>query len=103
MSHVLTRQSSKMRSTCPVRAASIDAKQLSPHVSCHLLRTYAIKTDAIQVRFYKSFGRPIAKVFLGAVFTYQVVYWGWVKLETDEIKRQKKGKSFLTSEKRLFC
>ena len=44
--------------------------------------------------FYKSYGRPIAKVFLGAVFTYQAVYWLWVKLETDEIKERKKSKAF---------
>lgn len=44
--------------------------------------------------FYKSYGRPIAKVFLGAVFTYQAVYWLWVKLETDEIKERKKSEAF---------
>jgi hypothetical protein len=49
------------------------------------------------VGFYKSFGRPIAKVFLGAVFTYQVVYWTWVKLETDEIKEKKNGRNFSPS------
>lgn len=42
--------------------------------------------------FYKSFGRPIAKVFLGAVFTYQLAYWLWVKLETDEAKKEKRSK-----------
>lgn len=41
--------------------------------------------------FYKSFGRPVAKVFLGAVFTYQAVYWLWVKLEADETKKKKTG------------
>ena len=44
--------------------------------------------------FYKSYGRPIAKVFLGAVFTYQAVYWLWVKLETDEIRERKKSEAF---------
>ncbi|MCJ1300787.1 hypothetical protein MMC08_003586 [Hypocenomyce scalaris] len=47
------------------------------------------KPQSPHVAFYKSFGRPIAKVFLGAVFTYQAVYWLWVKLEDDEIKQQK--------------
>lgn len=42
--------------------------------------------------FYKSFGRPVAKVFLGAVFTYQLAYWIWVKLETDEVKKKKKSR-----------
>ncbi|KAF2016066.1 hypothetical protein BU24DRAFT_422393 [Aaosphaeria arxii CBS 175.79] len=37
--------------------------------------------------FYKSFASPIVKCFLGALFTYQVTYWGWMKLETLEEKR----------------
>ncbi|KAH8664284.1 hypothetical protein BX600DRAFT_512335 [Xylariales sp. PMI_506] len=36
--------------------------------------------------FYKTFGRPILKVALMAVFTYQLAYYGWVKLETDETR-----------------
>ncbi|KAH7318734.1 hypothetical protein B0I35DRAFT_432847 [Stachybotrys elegans] len=39
-------------------------------------------------KFYKQFSRPVAKVLLMAVLTYQVVYWAWVKLETDEIIAQ---------------
>ncbi|KAL4913155.1 hypothetical protein BDW62DRAFT_193138 [Aspergillus aurantiobrunneus] len=35
---------------------------------------------------YKHFASPFAKVFLGAVFTYQVIYWTWVKLEMEEVK-----------------
>ncbi|KUJ15575.1 uncharacterized protein LY89DRAFT_735676 [Mollisia scopiformis] len=41
------------------------------------------------VGFYKTFTRPVAKVLLMATFTYQLAYWGWVKLEKDEIKREK--------------
>ena len=26
-----------------------------------------------------------------AVFTYQLAYWGWVKLEQDEIRDQRQG------------
>jgi len=26
-----------------------------------------------------------------ATFTYQFVYWGWMYLEKDEIKKQKSG------------
>ncbi|KAH7131934.1 hypothetical protein B0J11DRAFT_520376 [Dendryphion nanum] len=37
--------------------------------------------------FYKSFGSPIVKTFLGALFTYQVAYWGWMKLESLEEKK----------------
>lgn len=32
-----------------------------------------------------------------AVFTYQLAYWGWVKLETEEIKSQRDGMSFFSS------
>ncbi|KAL4902518.1 hypothetical protein BDW74DRAFT_157954 [Aspergillus multicolor] len=35
---------------------------------------------------YKAFASPFAKVFLGAVFTYQVIYWTWVKLDMEEVK-----------------
>ncbi|KAI0157440.1 hypothetical protein GGR57DRAFT_501057 [Xylariaceae sp. FL1272] len=36
--------------------------------------------------FYKTFGRPIAKVFLMAIFTYQLAYYFWVRLEQDETR-----------------
>ncbi|KAI1214909.1 uncharacterized protein F4807DRAFT_455360 [Annulohypoxylon truncatum] len=39
-------------------------------------------------QFYKTFGRPIAKVFLLAIFTYQLAYYFWVRLEHDEIKSE---------------
>lgn len=39
--------------------------------------------------FYSSFGAPILKVFLGAVFTYQLLYWSWLKLESLELKKEK--------------
>ncbi|PYI06244.1 hypothetical protein BO78DRAFT_369430 [Aspergillus sclerotiicarbonarius CBS 121057] len=38
---------------------------------------------------YKLFMSPFAKVFLGAIFTYQVLYWTWLKLEMDESKYEK--------------
>ncbi|TVY64177.1 Inner membrane assembly complex subunit [Lachnellula suecica] len=41
------------------------------------------------VGFYKTFSRPIAKVLLMATFTYQVAYWGWVKLEKEEERAAK--------------
>ncbi|EGX92519.1 hypothetical protein CCM_03892 [Cordyceps militaris CM01] len=39
-----------------------------------------------QASFYKTFSRPIAKVMILAVFTYQVAYWSWIKLEADEAR-----------------
>ena len=47
--------------------------------------------SSIEVGFYKRFGRPIAKVFFGAIFTYQVVYLVWNKLETDAVMDQKRS------------
>ncbi|OQD78141.1 hypothetical protein PENDEC_c001G00265 [Penicillium decumbens] len=38
---------------------------------------------------YKTFMGPFGKVFLGAVFVYQVIYWTWLKLEMDESKLEK--------------
>lgn len=42
---------------------------------------------------YKTFAGPFGKVFLGAVFVYQVIYWSWLKLEMDESKLEKNGMS----------
>ncbi|KAI0012865.1 hypothetical protein F4779DRAFT_567192 [Xylariaceae sp. FL0662B] len=39
-------------------------------------------------QFYRTFGRPIAKAFLIAIFTYQVAYYFWVRLEQKEIKSE---------------
>jgi hypothetical protein len=41
---------------------------------------------SLNAQFYRTFGRPIAKTFLLAVFTYQVAYYFWVRLEQNEIK-----------------
>ncbi|KAJ5457632.1 hypothetical protein N7475_009020 [Penicillium sp. IBT 31633x] len=38
---------------------------------------------------YRTFAGPFAKVFLGGVFVYQVLYWTWLKLEMDETKVEK--------------
>lgn len=40
---------------------------------------------------YKTFTGPFGKVFLGAVLTYQIIYWCWLKLEMDESKLEKNG------------
>lgn len=36
--------------------------------------------------FYKNFSRPVAIIALGALFTYQVSYYVWLKLEAVEDK-----------------
>ncbi|KAM0796288.1 hypothetical protein BDR22DRAFT_868036 [Usnea florida] len=55
------------------------------------------------VGFYRSFGRPIAKVFLGAVVAYQTIYWVWVKLEVEEIKNKKRSTSSKVSITKYFA
>ncbi|RGP65098.1 hypothetical protein FSPOR_7488 [Fusarium sporotrichioides] len=53
-------------------------------------RTYASKSQPSPTsQFYRTFTRPIAKTLLIAVFTYQLAYWSWVKLETDEIRAER--------------
>ncbi|KAH0522173.1 hypothetical protein TsFJ059_006066 [Trichoderma semiorbis] len=47
-------------------------------------RSYATKQPSPVAQFYKTFTRPIGKVLVLAVFTYQVAYWTWTKLEADE-------------------
>ena len=42
---------------------------------------------------YRAFAGPFAKIFLGGVFVYQVLYWTWLKLEMDEIKVAKNGET----------
>lgn len=54
--------------------------------ACHSLTRLLIKAQ-----FYKDFTRPVAKVLLMAMFTYQLAYWGWVKLEQDEIRAEREG------------
>lgn len=91
--------SSSLSSLRSHRASSTGAKAVSPHVrsttSRLILRvahlTYSPSKTVHQVGFYKSFGRPIAKVFLGAMFTYQITYLLWHKLEIEETKAYKTG------------
>ncbi|KAF4585475.1 hypothetical protein GQ602_004780 [Ophiocordyceps camponoti-floridani] len=46
----------------------------------------ATKQPSPTSRFYGTFSRPIAKTLLLAVFTYQLTYWSWAKLEADDIR-----------------
>ncbi|EKJ70386.1 hypothetical protein NXS19_012578 [Fusarium pseudograminearum] len=53
-------------------------------------RMYASKSQPSPTsQFYRTFTRPIAKTLLIAVFSYQLAYWSWVKLETDEIRAER--------------
>jgi hypothetical protein len=62
------------------------------------LRRYATEPASQGIRkptrsgaFYKNFGSPILKTFLGALFTYQLAYYGWMKLEAVEEQSDYKG------------
>lgn len=58
------------------------------NASASLTRLNLIKP---QTQFYKTFTRPVAKVLILAVFTYQVAYWSWNKLEADELCEKTDG------------
>lgn len=49
------------------------------------------RSDTNQRAFWGTFGRPMAKVFTGAMVTYQICYWSWLKLETMELERTNDG------------
>lgn len=55
------------------------------------MRFVADSLPFLQSAFYKTFGRPIAKVLLVAMLTYQMIYLLWVKLEADETKKIRNG------------
>ncbi|PHH70871.1 hypothetical protein CDD82_6872 [Ophiocordyceps australis] len=57
--------------------------------SYQVARRYATSQQpSATSHFYKTFSRPIAKTLLLAVFTYQVIYWGWAKLEAKETRAE---------------
>lgn len=37
---------------------------------------------------YRSLTRPFAKVFLGAMLTYQILYYCWERMRTDEVMEE---------------
>lgn len=57
----------------------------------HILLCCPYSANLDQRDFYKSFGRPTAKVFLMAWATYQIIYWSWSKLDFMEDKEEKEG------------
>lgn len=55
------------------------------------------------VNFYRSHGRALFKALTLAFFSYQIVYWGWLTLETEELKAHKDQEiKSLESEVRLL-
>lgn len=39
----------------------------------------------------------MAKTLLMAMFTYQLAYFGWVKLDTDEVRAEKTGMYWMST------
>ncbi|KAI0123102.1 hypothetical protein BJ170DRAFT_125505 [Xylariales sp. AK1849] len=80
-----------MNRTTATRLAPLMRRQM-PSAALRLqraqVRAYADvpKPPSQHTTFYKTFGRPIFKVALMAIFTYQLAYFAWLKLETNEIR-----------------
>ncbi|KAK8017628.1 hypothetical protein PG993_013954 [Apiospora rasikravindrae] len=50
----------------------------------HSRRLYSSEPPPRPQSFNKTFSRPIFKVALMAIFTYQLAYYGWLRLEHNE-------------------
>lgn len=50
-----------------------------------------MEADFQQRDFYKYRSRPVFKAVLIAIFTYECLYWGWLKLESMETKHDTEG------------
>ncbi|KAL2152026.1 hypothetical protein VTH82DRAFT_5210 [Thermothelomyces myriococcoides] len=77
----------------PLRTALLGASLSRPMTPTNLtpLRRYSSQTPSPTGAFYKTFTRPVAKCALLAVFVYQLVYFGWTKLEVEEIKEERQA------------
>ncbi|KAK4669749.1 uncharacterized protein QC763_205713 [Podospora pseudopauciseta] len=89
MSRPTTNKMSPLRTTLPrlpvFRRSILTLSQLRQYSSS------SQKPTSQTGVFYKAWTRPVAKTALLAVFVYQLAYWGWSKLEVDDIKEQKKA------------
>lgn len=75
------------------------------HISPRLLQPSPASSETEEVRpnFYRTHGRAFFKAITLAFFSYQVFYWAWLTLETEEIRDQKNREiSSLESEVRLL-
>jgi hypothetical protein len=60
-----------------------------PTPATHPTYFAAPKPDYSSRNFYRTHGRALFKTLTLAFFTYQVLYWAWLTLETEEIKHGK--------------
>ncbi|PGG98565.1 hypothetical protein AJ79_08818 [Helicocarpus griseus UAMH5409] len=97
----------KLRSPFPISSSHINRFTLSPTRRTFTSTPPALNSNAQQsakdpsahTSIYKSFGRAFAKVFLGGVLTYQIIYWAWLRLEVDE-ERVRRDKEIAELEKK---
>lgn len=86
------------RTTLARRAMLLPRRQPSPLTTSYNFarRPYSTQPPPPSATgdFYKTFTRPVAKCLLLALFTYQLTYWAWLKLEQDEIKMERTGRPF---------
>jgi len=72
----------------------------------HALRQQQQQRDYdpdVRPSVYKTHGRALFKALTLAFFSYQVVYWAWLTVETEEVKDEKNREiSSLESEVRLL-
>ncbi|KAK5993193.1 hypothetical protein PT974_06621 [Cladobotryum mycophilum] len=80
---------SMMLRTLPTRSLAALRAATSPQRLPR--RSYATKQPNPTSEFYKTFTRPVGKVLVLAIFTYQVAYWTWTKLEADEVREETDG------------
>ncbi|TDZ22465.1 hypothetical protein Cob_v004610 [Colletotrichum orbiculare MAFF 240422] len=84
------------RSSVAVLSRALREQRAPLRLSRTISRPYSTsqgdeKRPSIVGTFYKTFTRPVLKVLLMATLTYQILYWGWIKLEQDEIRAEKKN------------
>lgn len=81
-----------------IRASSLRQSRVSPfnvHPKVRHLSTYPPlrqahhAPDEQPVNFYRSHGRALFKALTLAFLSYQIVYYVWLTLETEELKEHK--------------
>ncbi|KAK8135232.1 hypothetical protein PG984_003172 [Apiospora sp. TS-2023a] len=68
----------------PTTTATTSTKPRQLLFQQHSRRLYSSEPPSRPQSFNKTFSRPIFKVALMAIFTYQLAYYGWKRLEQNE-------------------
>ncbi len=82
---------SHMRIVSHPKSSQLLKRQRTFHTSSPTLQTSISepKTQSRHYGFYTTHGRALLKAFTLAFFTYQIMYYAWMTLETEETKDQK--------------